>query len=145
MLTYSIQKVGYDYQQLDAQGETDFTSFIAAFEAFPWGEQYREWNETQDGPLPALVLQFKEDGRELWVSALSDDLTRDFQLNSVSMRTKKGLFGKETQQQNVETFNIRYREDLNTLCLAFCQRQFEEVDRLARRHVENDLENDRTR
>ncbi|GAB2871896.1 hypothetical protein GCM10027093_04410 [Paraburkholderia jirisanensis] len=146
MLTYSIQKVGYDYQQLDAQGETDFTSFIAAFEAFPWGEQYREWNETQDGPLPALVLQYKEDGRELWVSALSNDLTRDFQLNSVSMRTKKGLFGigKETQQQHVETFDIRLRDDVDALCLAFCQRQFEEVDRLARWYVENDLENDRT-
>jgi hypothetical protein len=145
MLTYSIQKVGYDYQQLDPQGETDFALFMAAFEGYPWGEQYREWSETQDGPIPALVLQYTADGRELWVSALSEDLTRGFQLNSVSMRAKKGLFGigKEKQQQHVETFDVRLRADVDALCKAFCERQFDEVDHLATQHLERNREDDR--
>jgi hypothetical protein len=142
MLTYSIQKAGYDFQQLDAQGGTDFRSFMAAFDAFPWGAQYAEWNETQEGPIPALVLQETDDRRELWVSALSDDLTRSFQLNSVTTRARKGLFGKEKLEQDVATIDVKKRDDVETLCQLFCDRQYAELDRLVDEFVARNLEDD---
>ncbi|MCA7996864.1 hypothetical protein [Burkholderia metallica] len=131
MLTYSIQKVGYDFKQLDPQGETDYASFTRAFDAFPWAAQHAEWNDTQDGPLPALVLQQADDQRELWVTALSDAHAGGFQLNAVSMRMKKGLFGigKGKLEQHVDTIDVDARADLDTLCRLFCDRQYDELDR----------------
>lgn len=144
MLSYSIQKVGYDFRQLDSQGATDLASFMSAFDTFPWAAQYVEWNETQEGPLPALVLQDTDDRRELWVSALSDDLTRSFQLNSVSMRLRKSLFGmgKEKLDEDVATFDVDSRADVDMLCRLFCERQYVELDRLVAQFVERNREDD---
>ncbi|MGU3780081.1 hypothetical protein [Burkholderia metallica] len=146
MLTYSIQKVGYDFKQLDPQGETDYASFTRAFDAFPWAAQHAEWNDTQDGPLPALVLQQADDQRELWVTALSDAHAGGFQLNAVSMRMKKGLFGigKGKLEQHVDTIDVDARADVDTLCRLFCDRQYDELDRRVATHAQrNRLDDDR--
>jgi hypothetical protein len=115
MLTYSVQKVGYAFEQLDPQGATDYPSFTQAFDAFPWAAQHAEWNDTRDGP--------HADG---------------FQLNAVSMRMKKGLFGigKGKLEQHVETIDVRKRTDVDTLCRLFCDRQYDELDRAVAQHVE---------
>ncbi|MET3821735.1 MULTISPECIES: hypothetical protein [Burkholderia] len=138
MLTYAIQKAGYEFDQLDPQGVTDYASFVRAFDAFPWASQHAEWDDTQDGPLPALVLQQADDQRELWVTALSDAHPDGFQLNVVSMRMKKGLFGigKGKLEQQVDTIDVDSRADVDTLCRLFCDRQYDELDRLVARHAE---------
>ncbi|KFG97548.1 hypothetical protein GQ56_0108355 [Burkholderia paludis] len=135
MLTYSVQKVGYDFNQLDPQGATDYASFTQAFDAFPWPAQHAEWDEAQEGPLPALVLQQADDQRELWVTALGDAHAEGFQLHAVSMRVKKGLFGigKEKQERYVETIDVEKRADVDALCRLFCERQYDELDRLVAR------------
>ncbi|WP_235362702.1 hypothetical protein [Burkholderia sp. A9] len=61
MLTDSIQKAGYDFEQRDPPGATDYPSFTQAFDAFPRIAQHAEGNELQDGPLPARVLQHDDD------------------------------------------------------------------------------------
>ncbi|WP_322087442.1 hypothetical protein [Burkholderia sp. BCC1999] len=145
MLTYAIQKTGYDYNQLDPQGATDYASFTRAFDSFPWAAQHAEWDDTQEGPLPALVLQHADDQRELWVTALSDAHADGFQLNAVSTRMKKGLFGlgKEKPEQHVDTIDVDTRADVDTLCRLFCDRQYDELDRLVARHAErNRLDDD---
>ncbi|WP_423369301.1 hypothetical protein [Burkholderia sp. LMG 32019] len=145
MLTYSIQKTGYDYNQLDPQGATDYASFARAFDTFPWAAQHAEWDDTQEGPLPALVLQHADDQRELWVTALSDAHADGFQLNAVSTRMKKGLFGigKEKPEQHVDTIDVGTRAEVDALCRLFCDRQYEELDRLVARHAErNRFDND---
>ncbi|QQK01011.1 hypothetical protein JG536_23625 [Burkholderia ambifaria] len=138
MLTYAIQKAGYEFDQLDPQGVTDYASFVRAFDAFPWAAQHAEWDDTQEGPLPALVLQQADDQRELWVTALSDALSDGFQLNAVAMRMKKGLFGigKGKLEQHVDTIDVDSRADVDTLCRLFCDRQYDELDRLVARHAE---------
>ncbi len=138
MLTYSIQKVGYQFDQLDSQGATDYPSFTQAFDVFPWAAQHAEWDDTQEGPLLALVLQHADDQRELWVTALSDAHADGFQLNAVSMRMKKGLFGigKGKLEQHVDTIDVDTRADVDTLCRLFCDRQYDELDRLVARHAE---------
>jgi hypothetical protein len=145
MLTCSIQKVGYDFNQLDQQGATDYASFVHAFDAFPWAAQHVEWNETQDGPLPALVLQQADDQRELWVTALTDAHSDGFQLNVVSMRMKKGLFGigKGKLEQHVETIDVRRRVDVDALCRLFCDRQYDALDQRVARHAQRNADDDR--
>jgi hypothetical protein len=147
MLTYAIQKTGYDYGQLDPQGRTDFDGFIRALESFPWAEQLALWNDTQDGPLPALVLQHTEDQRELWISALGTELDESFQLNAVSVREKKGLFGmgKSKMERDVTTFDVNARTDLDQLCQLFCSRQYALMDQQVLRLAELERDNDEDR
>ncbi len=100
--------------------------------------QHVEWNETQDGPLPALVLQHADDQRELWVTALTDAHSDGFQLNAGAMRMKKGPFGsgKGKLERQVDAIDVDSRADVDTLCRLFCDRQYDELDRLVARHAE---------
>ncbi|WP_408908774.1 hypothetical protein [Variovorax paradoxus] len=111
MLSYAIQKVGDDFQQTHPQGETTLLGFMAAIDAHPWEQQHREWNEQQDGPLPALVLRNEADQRELWVTLLGDGTDRrgEYQLQSVAMRPRKSFFGKGKLEQDVAVFETRDR------------------------------------
>lgn len=129
MLTHAIQKVGYDHQQTDAQGETNFVAFLQAIDAFPWAQQHAEWDVQQEGPLPALVLQNQADLRALWVTALGADLAGEYQLQSVSMQLRKGFFGKEKMEQDATVVDAHDRTEVDRLCALFCDGQYEALDR----------------
>lgn len=129
MLTCAIQKTGYDYQQTDPQGATDLVAFMAAIDAFPWAEQHREWDERQDGPLPAVVLRNEPDQRELWVTALGSDRAGSYQLQAVSMQMRKGFFGKAKLEQDATVVDARSRAEVDRLCELFCDGQYDAFDR----------------
>lgn len=129
MLTYAIQRVGYDYKQTDPQGETNLIAFMAAIDAFPWTEQLALWDEQQDGPLPTLVLQKEPDQRELWISALGDERNRSYQLQSVSIQMRKGFFGKAKPEQDAAVVDECSRAEVDRLCELFCDGQYEVFDR----------------
>ena len=132
MLSYAIQKAGYDYQQTDPQGATDLAGFLGAIDSFPWTSQHVEWDEKgQDGPLPAVILQNADDQRELWVTALSD--WRSFQIQSVSQQPRKSLFGKPKMEQDVTVTEAPSRAELETLCRQFCGRDYAGLDQEVKR------------
>jgi hypothetical protein len=138
MLTYAVQKVGDDYQQTDPQGETNLIAFMAAIDAFPWDEQHRQWDEQQDGPLPALVLQNEPDKRQLWITALGTDRTGEYQLQAVSMQMRKGFFGKGKLEQDVTVADAPSRGVVDRLCELFCDGQYEAFDREVSRLAQTD-------
>ncbi|MBS75393.1 hypothetical protein ACEN9J_34975 [Variovorax sp. Varisp41] len=144
MLSYAIQKVGDDFQQTHPQGETTLLGFMAAIDAHPWQQQHREWNEQQDGPLPALVLRNEADQRELWVTLLGDGTDRrgEYQLQSVAMRPRRGFFGKGKLEQDVAVFETRDRGELDRLCELFCDGQYEALDREAGRMAAREDDSD---
>ena len=129
MLTYAIQRVGYDYKQTDPQGETNLIAFMAAIDAFPWAEQLAQWDEQQDGPLPTLVLQNESDQRELWISALGEGRNLSYQLQSMSMQMRKGFFGEAKLEQDVTVVDESSRGEVDRLCELFCDGQYEVFDR----------------
>lgn len=129
MLTYAIQKPGDDYQRTDPQGETNLVAFMAAIDAFPWAEQHRQWDEQQEGPLPALVLKNEPDQRELWVTALGSDRAGSYQLQAVSMKLRKGFFGKGKLEQDARVVDACNRGEVDRLCELFCGAQYETFDR----------------
>lgn len=137
MLTHAVQKVGDDYQQTQALGETNVIAFRAAIDAFRWAAQHAAWEVQQEGPLPVLVLQNQADQRELWVTALGADLAGEYQLQSVSMQLRKGFFGKAKLEQDATVVDAHDRAEVDRLCELFCDGQYEaldrEVDRLAAR------------
>lgn len=142
MLTYAIQKVGYDYQQTDPQGATDLIAFMTAIDDFPWKEQHEEWDEQQDGPFPALVLQNEAAQRELWVTALGREGGWSYQLQAVSLQMRKGFFGKGKLEREAEVINECTRGELDRLCELFCDGQHETFDREVARFVQRDRERD---
>ena len=130
MLTYAVQKVGKNSLPVEPHGATNFDDFMGAMDAFPWAAQLAAWNENQDGPLPALVLQNKELERELWVTALFTDLAASFQVHSMSMQLRKGLFGfgKPKLSQDVMTVELNNRDDMSLLCRLFCDGDYAAFD-----------------
>lgn len=130
MLTYAIQKVG-ETLPLESQGATDLIAFRRAIDAFPWAAQHTEWDERQDGPLPALVLQDAAAERELWVTALGfgTDLSGAYLLQSVSMKFRKALFGKGRMVQDATLVDAPSRNEVDRLCELFCDGQYEALDR----------------
>lgn len=140
MLTFAIQKTGYDYHQTDPQGETDLVAFQSAIDAFPWAEQHQAWEEEQEGPLPALVLQNEADQRALWVTALGTDRAGSYQLQSVSMKLRKGFFGKGKLEQDATVVDARSRAEVDRLCELFCDVQYEALDREVARLAERNRE-----
>ncbi|ONV85117.1 hypothetical protein A8E85_07920, partial [Burkholderia cenocepacia] len=80
-----------------------------------------------------------------WVTALTDAHSDGFQLNVVSMRMKKGLFGigKGKLEQHVETIDVRRRVDVDALCRLFCDRQYDALDQRVARHAQRNAGDDR--
>lgn len=128
MPTYAIQRVSND-SPIDIPGETDFDSFMQVVEAFPWAAQHRQWNETQEGPLPAVVLQDKLNLRELWVISLGAEPNTSWLLHAVSMQLKKPFFGKAKLEQDRVTLDLDRRGEVDLLCRFFCESRYEELDR----------------
>lgn len=139
MLTYAIQHVGDDLP-LEPQGATDFLAFRQAIDAFPWAAEHAKWDELQEGPFPALVLQNTAEQRELWVTALGADVRVDFELQSVSMRLSKSFFGKPKMKQDWSAVSASDRAEVDRMCELFCDARYEaldrEVERLASRASE---------
>ncbi|QIL82692.1 hypothetical protein G7047_24210 [Diaphorobacter sp. HDW4A] len=134
MLTYAIQKVGYDFDRTDLQGSTDLAGFLTVIDGFPWAQQQRAWDADQEGPMPQLVLENADDQRQLWITALGTAGAGEaFQLQSVSSQMRKSLFGKPKLQRDVTVFDVHERRTLDQLCTLFCEGSYEALDREAQR------------
>lgn len=107
---------------------------------FPWAAEHAKWDELQEGPFPALVLQNTAEQRELWVTALGADVRVDFELQSVSMRLSKSFFGKPKMKQDWSAVSASDRAEVDRMCELFCDARYEaldrEVERLASRASE---------
>ncbi|MGJ7610178.1 MULTISPECIES: hypothetical protein [unclassified Variovorax] len=84
------------------------------------------------------MLKKEPDQRELWVTALGSDRAGSYPLQAVSMKLRKGFFGKGKLEQDASVVDARNRGEVDRLCELFCGGQHEafdrEVARLAERH-----------
>src|SRR5688500_6406224 len=70
--TWNIQLAGYDYNQYDLKGETDYSKFISEFDKFPWLEQLDSHQQIQKGCSPTLSVKDKRTKTSFWVSMPGD-------------------------------------------------------------------------
>lgn len=129
MLSYAIRWVGEAREHAESQGPIDAAGFKAVIDGFPWAGQHRQWSQRQGGPLPALILSDGATQRELWISALSDDTSADFQVHVVALRKRKTLFGKEKLDKEVWTVDVETRIHLDALIDLMFAAQHEAMDR----------------
>lgn len=128
--THAIQKAGDAAEHTDPQGPIDLAGFLRAVDAFPWREQLAAWDELQDGPLPALVLQNTANQAELWVSALGSGEITGYQLHLMRMKLRKAFFGmgQEKLAQQVTTASVDTRQDVDRLCGLFHDQRLEVLE-----------------
>jgi hypothetical protein len=146
MLTWAIQRVGYADEQVDQQGTTDVNAFLRAFDAFPWVEQNRQWDETQEGPMAALILQNEADKRKLWITAFASDgkLNDSYFIAVEWTAPRKSLFGFGQIKMVEETaaFSMAGRPNTEQLCRLFGDSRYEEFDRQIAEWVRRDRDGD---
>lgn len=142
MLTWGIQRVGYADDQVDEQGVVDVEAFLRAFDAFPWAEQNRLWNKTQEGPMAALVLKNEADKRKLWITSYAGDgeFGESYFVAAEWMAPRKSLFGfgQTKMVEDTATFDMVGRPHLEELCRLLADARHEEFDKQVAKCVERD-------
>ncbi len=91
--TWDIQLAGYDYNQYNQKGETDFSNFISEFDKFPWLEQLDSYQQIQKGCSPTLSVKDKGTKTSFWVSMAGDRNDHGYLIGYVYPKEKKGLLG----------------------------------------------------
>lgn len=66
--TWYVQLAGYDYNQADQKGETNFNGFIEEFEKFPWMKQLDNYQKIQSGCSPTMTVKDVKTRKDFWVS-----------------------------------------------------------------------------
>lgn len=108
MFTYNIQLAGYNYNQYDEKGTTDYATFIKVVEQFPWIEQLEKYNDIQQGCSATISVTNLNSYNSLWISITGDSDTNNHIIGYVypkSVKTFLGL-GKEKTKQWVDIYNI---------------------------------------
>ena len=91
--TWNVQKSGYDFDQYDDKGETDYENFISEFEKFPWMKQLDYFKYNQGGCSPTLSVKDLKTGKDFWVSMIGDRNDHDYLIGYIYPKEVTGLFG----------------------------------------------------
>ncbi len=127
--TWNIQKAGYDFDQYDLKGQTDYRNFIREFEQFPWKEQLKMASENPDKVSPTLAVTDDKENKTFWVSIAGDQNEQGYIIGYVYPKMKKGFFGlgKENQVKWLEMFLTQDGELIKRLYQLLFDRQYDKL------------------
>ena len=108
--TWNVQLAGYNHNQADQKGETDYQSFIKEFETFPWIDQIEKANQYQDKVSPTLSVKDLKTEKDFWISMAGDKINHGYIIGYIYPKVKKGLFGLGKPKQ-IRWLEIRLTED----------------------------------
>ncbi len=91
--TWNVQLAGYNHDQADQKGETDYESFIQEFESFPWLDQIEEANRYPDKVSPTLSIKDLHTGKDFWISMAGDRTDYGYVIGYVYPKKKKDVLG----------------------------------------------------
>jgi hypothetical protein len=55
--TWDVQLAGYNHDQTDQKGETNYQDFIKEFDTFPWLDQIEKANQFPDKVSPTISIK----------------------------------------------------------------------------------------
>jgi len=104
--TWNIQKAGYEFDQYDLKGKTDYESFIKEFENFPWIDELKKANQNPEKVSPTLSVLDEKENKTFWVSIAGDENEHGYIIGYIYPKMKKGFFGfgKEKEVKWLEMF-----------------------------------------
>ncbi|MCY4779091.1 hypothetical protein ORI89_05480 [Sphingobacterium sp. UT-1RO-CII-1] len=66
--TWDIQLAGYNHNQADKKGKTNYKDFLNEFESFPWLDQIEKANQFPDKSAPTLSIKDLKTAKDFWIS-----------------------------------------------------------------------------
>ena len=127
MFAYDIQYGGDPFDKYDLKGQTDYNSFMAVFENFPWQEEVEKVNSNQKGCSPTLSVKNETDENALWVSMSGEKGKYGYLVGYVYNKMKKGLFGfgKERLVKWVEIYLPDEKQQVKELFKIYFERRYD--------------------
>jgi len=122
--TWNIQMAGYDHNQTDQKGETNYESFFKAFEEFPWMEQIEIANQNPDKVSPTITVKDLKTGKDFWISMAGNKNDFGFIIGYIYPKEKKTLFGfgKVKEIRWLEMYNLEDQNKVKELIKLFFNR-----------------------
>lgn len=104
--TWNVQKAGYEFDQYDLKGVTDYQTFIREFEQFPWEKELKKSIENPDKVSPTLSVSDEKENKSFWVSIGESQNKSIYIIGYIYPKKKKGFFGlgKEKEVNWLEMF-----------------------------------------
>jgi|ThiBio_inoc_biof_1041523.scaffolds.fasta_scaffold02628_7 hypothetical protein len=112
--TWNIQLAGYNHDQADQKGETNYHDFIREFDAFPWLDQIEKASLFPDKSTPTLSIKDLRTGKDFWISMSGDRNNHGYIIGYIYPKEKKGLFGFGKPKQ-IRWLEMRLTEDTKTV------------------------------
>ena len=132
---WNIQRAGYDFNQYDDMGETDFQNFISEFEKFPWLEQLDSFQEKQEGCSPTLSVKDLKSKKDFWVSMAGDRNDHGYLIGYIYPKEKKGFLGlgKTKTVRWLEIYTTEDKRVVERTFDQFFQRNFIKLENTIRK------------
>ncbi|MDO3695984.1 hypothetical protein QVZ41_14120 [Wenyingzhuangia sp. chi5] len=107
--TWNIQRAGYEFDQYDFKGETDYLNFLNEFEKFPWMNELKKANQNPEKVSPTLSVEDEKEKKTFWVSISGDENQHGYIIGYIYPKMKKSFFGlgKEKEIRWLEMFQTQ--------------------------------------
>lgn len=124
--TWNIQMAGYDHNQADQKGETDYQNFQKAFDQFPWNEQIIKANQSPDRCAPTITASDLKNGKDFWISMAGNEKEVGYIIGYIYPKKKKTLlgFGKIKTIRWLEMFTAEDKNKIDRLIKLFFNRDY---------------------
>jgi|SRR5690554_489145 len=133
--TWNIQFAGYNHNQADQKGETNYNDFINEFDSFPWLDQIEKANQFPDKSAPTVSIKDLKTGKDFWISMSGDRNNHGYIIGYIYPKEKKGFLGFGKPKQ-IKWLEMRLTEDMQTvkeLIKNFFDRNYNEFESKIRR------------
>ncbi|MEM6883691.1 MAG: hypothetical protein AAF571_01570, partial [Verrucomicrobiota bacterium] len=131
--TYSVQEVGYDFDQCDEYGTIDFNSFVDRFRVYSWREQV---GKSGGGSEATLSVTNHVENTILWVSVAGTIENFEYLVGLVYAKNIKKylLFDPEKEIGWVECYLVKESQEVEKLFKDYFEYSLDKFSGLLLRH-----------
>lgn len=128
--TWNVQKAGYEFDQKDLKGNTDYQNFIREFEQFPWLNELKKANETTGKAEPTLSVIDEKENKIFWASISGNQKEYGFIIGYIYPKKKKTFFGfgKEKEIRWLDMFQTQDTELIKRFFRLQFNREYEKLN-----------------
>ena len=112
--TWNVQLAGYNHDQADQKGETNYQNFIKEFDSFPWLDQIEKASQYTDKVSPTISIKDLKSGKDFWISMSGDRTNHGYIIGYIYPKEKKGFLGLGKPKQ-IRWLEMRLTEDTQTV------------------------------
>ena len=108
--TWNVQFAGYNHNQANEKGETNYKEFINEFDSFPWLDQIEKATQFPEKSAPTISIKDLKSGKDFWISMSGDRNSHGYIIGYVYPKEKKRFLGFSKPKQ-IRWLEMRLTED----------------------------------